>query len=196
MNIEALKPHLDEELYSRIADKLGAVDGISVISTKDGSWVPKSRLDEVLKDSRDMKTQLIDLQKRLDASQTSASDNTTTINALNARVAELLKDVETRDNQISGMKRASRVSETVRKTNARDVDLVLRLLDLDKITEDEQGNLAGLSEQLDALKQTSDYLFFDTGSKGGFAGGREPALPSPNNNTAMNDAIRAAAGVK
>jgi len=196
MNIEALRPHLNDELYQRISESLGSIEGLNIINTNDGSWIPKARFDEVRSETKNLKSQIATLSKDLNDAQTTGTDNTTTINALNDRIAELQRDVEMRDGQISGLKRASRVSDTVRKANARDVDLVLRLLDMDKITEDEHGNLTGLSEQIDALKQSSDYLFLDTGNRGGFSGGREPAMPAVNNNTAMNDAIRMAAGVK
>lgn len=196
MNIEALRPHLNDELYQRISESLGSIEGLNIINTNDGSWIPKARFDEVRNETKNLKSQIATLSKDLNDAQTTGTDNTTTINALNARIAELQRDVETRDGQISGLQRASRVSDTVRKANARDVDLVLRLLDMDKIAEDEHGNITGLSEQLDALKQSSDYLFLDTGNRGGFSGGREPAMPTVNNNTAMNDAIRMAAGVK
>lgn len=50
---------------------------------------------------------------------------------------------------------------------ARNPEMLRRALDLSKVTLQEDGTLSGLSEQLEALKQSDGYLFGDDAPAGG-----------------------------
>ena len=89
-----------------------------------------------------------------------------------------------------------RIKDEVRGRRAKNVDVVMKMLDIDKITEDDDGNMTGLGEQLDALIKSDAYLF-DTnpgGQRGGFSGDPDIGGDSKSANDAVNKAIRALSG--
>lgn len=83
------------------------------------------------------------------------TDNTKLTNDLNTKVSQIQKD--------------HAIESTVRDAKARNIKAVIAQLDMDKITF-ENGELGGLTEQLEALKSGEDtsFLFGDT----------KPAAPS------------------
>ena len=196
MDISSLKTHLGDELYTQVEEKLKGVEGLSVIPTNDGSWVPKSRLDEELNKIKDYRTTVSTLNKQLEEAKKAGQDTTTlqaTIESLKAQVAE-------RDSTITGMKRSGKIREALQKAKVRDAAIVEKLLDASKIGEDDKGQLTGLEDQIKALKETSAYLFDEGGGGGriGYPGGKDPASggkdPGNRSNDDFNAMIRAAAG--
>lgn len=133
---------------------------------------------------------LAELQRQLEEATSKAN----TATALQKQVDRLTKDVAARDATIVSNDRRYRIRDELRDMKARNVDIVMKQLDLDKISE-ENGALVGLSEQVEALKQTDAYLFdTNTGNqRGGFAGAPEIGN-STDVNAAMNAAIRSASG--
>lgn len=54
------------------------------------------------------------------------------------------------------------VRDAIAQYKPRDAAMLLRLLDMDKIEQAEDGTLTGLREQVDPLKENSSFLFSDT----------------------------------
>lgn len=73
------------------------------------------------------------------------------------------------DRVISEMRRNGAVRDKLHAAQAKDIDMVMKLLDLAKVAEDKDGNLTGIDEQIKAL--TEGEL-----TKGWF--GNKPALPT------------------
>lgn len=195
MDISSLKPHLGDDLFAQVEEKLKGVEGLSVIHTNDGSWVPKSRLDEELTKIKDQKTTISTLTKQLEEAK-KAGDGAAT---LQATIDTLTQQVKDRDATITGMQRSGKIREALTKAKARDAAVVERLLDSSKIGEDDKGNLTGLDDQVKALKEKSAYLFEEEGGRrGGFGGGKDPdaggGKGGVSGNADVNAAIRAAAG--
>lgn len=65
MDLTMLKTHLGDELYAQVEEKLGGLDGFRVIATNDGSWVPKSRIEEETAKARELRTTVNGLTKEL-----------------------------------------------------------------------------------------------------------------------------------
>ena len=195
MDISTLKAHLGDELFSQVEEKLSGVDGLTIIPTNDGSWLPKTRLDEEIGKQKNLKATITTLNQQL-AEAKKAGDSAA---ALQASVDALTQQVKDRDATIAGMKRSGKIRETLAKAKARDVSLVEKLLDASRIGEDDKGNLTGLDDQIKALQESSSYLFTeDEGSSGGWGGGRnptEPPKPSPGSNDVMNNALRSMMGI-
>ena len=146
----------------------------------------------------DMKT-LTDKQagelKTLQDALKAAQDKASVADTLTERVAKLTQDVADRDNTIRSNNRNYRIKDELRNQHAKNVDVVWKQLDLTKIAEDDDGNLNGLNEQLEALKQTDAYLF-DTNpgnQRGGFSAGPDIG-DKASANDAVNQAIRALSG--
>ena len=138
------------------------------------------------KQANELKT----LQDQLNAAQERAKLTDT----LTERVAKLTQEVADRDATIANNSKQYRIRDELRNQNARNVDVVWKMLDLDKITE-EEGKMNGLAEQIDALKKSDSYLFdSNTGNnRGGFAG--KPDVGDSNTAAEdVNKAIRVLSG--
>lgn len=197
MDISSLKPHLGDELYTQVEEKLKAIEDMTLIPTKDGSWVPKTRLDEELNKLKDSRTTISTLTKQLEDAKKAGESVTT----LQATIDSLKQQVTERDQTITGMKRSGKIREALAKAHVRDVAIVERLLDASKIGEDDKGELTGLEDQVKALKASSAYLFSDSdkgGGRLGFPGGKDPGSGGGSAGNRSNDdfnaMIRAAAG--
>jgi hypothetical protein len=194
MDISSLKPHLGDELFTQVEEKLKSVDGLTVIPTNDGSWVPKTRLDEELGKIKDHRATISTLTKQLEEAKKAGESVTT----LQATIDSLKSDIAQRDATITGMKRSGKIQAALVKAKARDAAVVEKLLDASKIGEDDKGNLTGLDDQVKALKESSAYLFEEEGGrKAGFGGGKNPDAGnggSGSSNSDINAIIRAAAG--
>lgn len=82
------------------------------------------------------------------------------------REEELLKEIEqlksTHSNEILKIKIDGKVDALLEKYGAKNYKAVSSLLDYDKISVDETGDVQGVSEQLDVLKQSDGFLFADS----------------------------------
>lgn len=193
MDITTLKAHLGDELFAQVEEKLKDVDGLTVIPTNDGSWLPKTRLDEEIGKQKTLKGTIATLTQQL-AEAKKTGDSAA---ALQATVESLTQQVKDRDATITGMKRSGKIQDALRKARARDAAVVEKLLDASRIGEDDKGNLTGLDDQVKALKESSAYLFEEEkGGKAGFGGGKDPTAGNGGSggNSDINSIIRAAAG--
>ncbi len=193
MDVSTLKAHLGDELFSQVEEALKSVDGLTIIPTNDGSWVPKSRLSDEIGKRKALNDTITDLTSQLKE----ANDKLAASGSLQSQVDKLTQDLADRDQTITGMKRAGKVRETVIKSRPRDPDVVIRLLDQSKIGEDDKGNITGVDDQLKAMRQASPFLFNDGGGQhGGWGGGKDTGGNGggASGNSEFNAIIRAAAG--
>ena len=134
--------------------------------------------------------------KTLQDALKAAQDKASVADTLTDRVAKLTQDIADRDATIRNTNKQYRIKDEVRGRHAKNVDVVMKMLDIDKITEDEEGNMNGLGEQLDALVKSDAYLF-DTnpgGQRGGFSGNPDIGGDNKSANDVVNKAIRALSG--
>lgn len=192
MDVSMLKSHLSDDLFAQVEDALKTVDGFTVITTNDGTWVPKSRLNDEIDKRKALNSTISTLNAQLAEAKQNAQDAA----GLQAKIDQLTKDVADRDGQITAIRREGKVLDELRAANPHDARVVMRLLDMSKISEDKDGKLTGVEEQVKALKESSGYLFqADPNERGGFGGGRDPhAGSNGGSNQDVNNAIRAAAG--
>jgi len=104
--------------------------------------------------------------------------------ALNQEIAQLKNDKNDLTNrlntEVSKIQKTHAIESGVRDAKARNVKAVLAQLDLEKITY-ENGELKGLSEQLDALKTGEDTSFLFGEARPGAPSGTQPGTPSGGN---------------
>ena len=114
-------------------------------------YVPKTRLDEVIKDRDALKTQIADRDKQLEALKKIDAEG------LQAEIERLQTENKTTKEQyeteISKMKLDSAIRDTLRTAEARDIEMALKLINLSEVEFDKKGNLTGLDEQIAALKE-------------------------------------------
>jgi hypothetical protein len=185
-----LKPALGDELFAQVEEKLASAKGITLVNTADGSYVPKAKLDEERNISKGYKTQIDELNGELTKLKESATD----AEALKNQITQLQSDIASKDAAMKQQQLQYTIKDTIRGSKAKNVDIVLKMLDLSKIT-DSNGKLYGLDEQIDSLKKSDGYLFeSEPDHSGGVDPHHDPEPDKPGSNQAVNDMIRQAAG--
>lgn len=61
--------------------------------------------------------------------------------------------------QMAAQKKDFAIKSALSKTNAQNADVVAKLLDMDKISLDDNGQLLGFNDQVEALKKDNSFLF-------------------------------------
>ncbi|MBR3503801.1 MAG: phage scaffolding protein [Clostridia bacterium] len=190
MDLTFLKPFLGDDLYSQVEAKLQNATGLTLANIADGSYIPKNKFDTERNTVKALTTQVNDLTTQLAAAKAAGGN----VDALNAQITQLQADITERDNKIAAIHKDYRIKEDLRGMHFKDVNVIVPLLQQDKITE-QDGKLIGLSEQAEAIKKSYPYLADDDqGGNGGFDGSQNIGGSGGSGNSAVNAAIRAAAG--
>jgi len=124
-----------------------------------GSYVEKSKHDEVVEENKTLKTQVADRDKQLEILKASAGDN-----------EELKKQIETMKQQNADQEKAHKAEMAqLRLDNAIDAALtaagakngkaVKALIDVSKVKLGEDGKLTGWDDQIKAVQKSDGYLF-------------------------------------
>lgn len=194
MNLDFLKPYLGDELFSQVSEKLEGASGLTLANISDGSYIPKAKFDDERNKAKQLTAQVNDLTAKL----TEAEGKAASIDALNQKITQLTQDVADRDGKLASMSLDYDIKDAARAAKARDVDIVVGLLDKSKITK-KDGKLSGVEEQFKALRESKGFLFEPEqggGIRGGFDG-RQDILggnDGKTTNAVVNDAIRQMAG--
>lgn len=189
-NFEFLQPVLGDELFAQFSEKMNDAKGITLVNTADGSYVPKAKLDEERDVSKGYKAQIAELNGKLTELQKAADGS----EALKAQISQLQSDIAAKDTEMKKQQLQYTIKDAVRSSKARNPDVVLRMIDLNRITEN-NGQIYGLIEQLEALKKTDAYLFeSESEPNGGVDPHRDPEGTKPGTNYTVNQMIRQAAG--
>lgn len=193
MNLDFLKPALGDELFAQVATALKN-SGLNIVNIADGSYIPKAKFDEQLDKVKALQQTVAERDATIKQEQAKNG----TVDALQSKVDQLTKDLAERDATIQSKNLEYQIKDELRGMKARNVDVIMPLLQRDKITV-KDGKLEGLSDQVEALKKSDAYLF-DTenrGGRGGFSGHQDTGddgSGGENPNAAMNHALRAMAG--
>lgn len=150
---ELLELGVTEEQAEAIATK-------SAEELKD--FVPKARLDEVIAERNALKTQMTERDAELEALKKSAGDN----EALQKQITELQEKNTAASKEfestIANLKLDNAVELALAGAKARNTKAVKALLDLSKAKVGEDGTVAGLEDQLKALRESDAYLFAES----------------------------------
>lgn len=105
------------------------------------------------------KSQVTDRDKQIKSLSTAAKDN----EELRVKFAEVEKANKEKDkewsNKLASQKKAFAISSALSKAGALENKAVLPFIDTGKVSLDENGNLLGFQEQVDATKQNYGFLF-------------------------------------
>lgn len=105
------------------------------------------------------KSQVTDRDKQIKSLSTAAKDN----EELRAKFAEVEKANKEKDKEwsskLASQKKEFAISSALSKAGALENKAVLPFIDTDKVSLDENGNLLGFQEQVDAAKQNYGFLF-------------------------------------
>lgn len=155
-----LKKELTEEQYNSIVDTLG----------DDFDWdvVPRSRLNKVIKQRNELKDQLKNRPEPLDDDDDDDDDDPPTEEGKAGTAGKKQKkkkalteeDIESAKNAaVAAVKKEYAVKNKLKDAKAKDVDLTFGLIDMEKVSFDDKGNLTGLDDQVSNLTKNKDFLF-------------------------------------
>lgn len=102
--------------------------------------------------------------------------------SLKLQIEDYKAKVADKDSQIQKIKYDAKLEIALNGANARNVKALRGLLDMEKITLDDNGNITGLEEQLSTLRETDSYLFIEdrpAGLGGGKTTPRRTATKNP-----------------
>lgn len=143
MDISVLKEHLTEDTFNQVKTELTGKD-LKLADLSQGGYVSKSKYEDAINDANSHKTTAEKWEGDYNTLKGEFDTfKTTTEGEKAASEKELIKAMAQTD---------------LVKAKARDIEVVMPLIDLDKVTRTDAG-LEGLTEQLDALKDTKAYLF-------------------------------------
>ena len=150
MDIEVLKEHLTEDTFKQVTTELEGKD-LKLADLSQGGYVSKSKYEAAITDANSQKG--------------TADKWENNYNTLKGEYDTLKGEFDTFKTTAEGEKAASakQVIKAMTQTDlvkakARDIEVVMPLIDLDKVTLTDAG-LEGLTEQLTALKEAKAYLF-------------------------------------
>lgn len=194
MNLDFLKPHLSDDLFSQLSEAMSGAQGIILANVGDGSYIPKAKYDE---DVNAGKTQITTLTGQLAAAQQAGANSQqlqAQIEKLTGDVADRDRTIADRDKTIADIGKRSKVLERMRADGFRNPETAVRLFDLDKISEGQDGKMTGYDDQFAAIKKSDPYLLGNIpGGRAGVFTGAGADL-DPDANQQINNAIRRASG--
>lgn len=134
-------------------------DQVNTIMTQNGQDIENAKQNAAATE----KAHADGLQIQLD---TLTADLTTARNE-----AITAKDMKTRleaaEAKVKAFQRSTAIHDGLAQYKPRDAKMLAKLLDDSKINIADDGTISGLAEQVEALKQSSGYLFADTPSEKG-----------------------------
>lgn len=126
-----------------------------------GQMVPKSHLDEKIQEAKDLKEQLTDRDTQLADLKKNVGDN----EDLKKQIEDLQAENKTKDEEYQAKMKELSLNAALKLSLANDVhdsDLVLSLIDKEKIELAEDGSIkAGLDDQVKALRESKAFLFVE-----------------------------------
>ena len=162
----SVKELLGEELFEKVQEKL---DEDTELIVNDGSYVPR---DTYNSDKEKLKTEKEALQQQLqerDQQIEQLKNDTQASKELQEKIEELQeKNEQTKEEMQEKLQQTrleSEIEKKLLKEKARNPQAVKALIDMEEI-ELEDGEVKGLDDQLENIKESDDYLFGETGLKG------------------------------
>lgn len=127
-------------------------------------YVPKDRFDEVNQSKKQLETSVEEYKNQLETVKASAGDNET----LRQQITELQTQNQQKDadyqKQLNDLKLTNAIKLAI-ADSAQDSDLVVGLINKEKLILGDDGKVTGLDEQVKALKENKAFLFKEQENK-------------------------------
>lgn len=154
-----LKEIIGEELFKQLsAEKQKEYEAKDYEDVSDGAYVPKSRFDQVNKESKDYKKQVEDRDTQI----TNLKEEYKDVDGIKDKLSTLEKDnktqKETYEKQLSDIAFSNALEKGLGAYSLKDKKLIMALIDKDKLKVDGE-NVIGLKEQIEPLQKSHDFLF-------------------------------------
>lgn len=125
-----------------------------------GNYIPKSRFDEVNTQLATANEQVKERDTQIAGLKKFEGDNAT----LQQKISDLETANKNKDTEMQNALLSERKKNAVKMQlngKVHDVDLVLGLIDMEKVSFDKENNLTGFDEQLKPLQEGKKYLFVE-----------------------------------
>ena len=124
-----------------------------------GSFIPKSRFNEVNEENKTLKATISDRDKQLETLSKANGD----MESLKAQISELQKAnaeaVKAHETQIAQMKLDNAVESMLISSGAKNVKAVRSLFDESGFKLNDKGEVEGLAEAVKSIQESDPYLF-------------------------------------
>ncbi len=192
---EILEQHKDvfqgmegiDEQFTTLSTKLNELGYDVLINNKQkAEFIPAGRLNEVVAQRDQFKTQVAELNKQLEAMKSAAEGN----EALQKQLQEQIDN----NNKLMEQMEQTRIEAEIllAAKDANDPKDVLMFINKEVIKVDKRtGQVSGIQEEIERIKKEKPYLFNKTASKAGVDPNEDESGKETNN---MNFMIRRAAG--
>lgn len=160
-----MKKHLSSELYNQVVDSLG--------DDFDFDYIPRSRLNEVIKQRNDLRQQIDVLQDETgDNTEPKAKpdDKSDPKPAGKDNSEELEKLKSDYEKKIESVRIQYALTDALRSEGCNNPALLIPQLESEQIKLNDKGELEGYKEQVDAWKKSDPYLFKDNSTEEGGTG--------------------------
>ncbi len=162
MKIDVLKDVLSEETFKRVQEETSKAEG-NLVDLSKGGYVSNDKytvLETQLKNTQNL---LDTKSKDFDDLKATAGDN----KALQEQIDSLKSQYETDKADLKAdyeakLKRNTVATQIIKDYKPKDVEDVISHIDLSKIEIKDDDSISGLSEQVDALKESKSYYFEDS----------------------------------
>ena len=158
-----LQELLEEELFEQVEAKLKEVDGedveLFIAGENDGDFVRRNRLNEESDKVKELRSQLQDYDTQIEELKKHADASSELQDKIKEIQDAKKEEVESLNNKLRQKTLDNEVEKELIKRKARNPKAVKALLDNDTIKLEEDDSIIGLSEQLDKLQESDDYLF-------------------------------------
>ncbi len=166
--MEFLKPILGDALYAQVAQKLDGRDDVKLANLAGGAYVAKEKFLAAAAKATAMETAKNTAEEKLAALQDAAGKTA----ELEAAVAKCIKEKELMAKQyelkLMALIKSAEIDKAMLSAKAKNMKALRALIDDSRIVI-KDGKLTGLSEQIEAIKNSDPYLFeqeLDTGRGG------------------------------
>lgn len=126
----------------------------------------KEQINSLTSERDSLKQQVVDRDGQLDDLRKNAGEN----DDLKATIKQLQDDNKAAEakykSDLAAKEKGFKIESALRDAKAKNVKAVISLLDTEQVSVGKDGTLEGLTDQLDALKQSDGYLFEQTEQQG------------------------------
>ena len=172
--MEFLKPILGDALYAQLADKLKDRADVKLANLAGGAYVAKEKFLAAATKTAALEKALNEAKAKL----AETADAAGKIAELQAAVQKCIKEKELMAKQYElkmfALKKAAAIDNALLESKAKNMKAVRALVDDSRIVV-KDGKLTGLSEQIDAIKNSDPYLFDDERDTGRGSNPPQPA---------------------
>lgn len=162
----------DEDEKKSVVDQIMRENGTDINKAKGEKTTLADKVDELTAENEKLKTENESLK----------AQDFEGIKAENAKLKnDLADEKKAHKAEIDSINLKNSVLSEIRKEHSRNDDVVLKLIDLSKVTINDKGELEGLEDQVKALKEdeTTKSLFEDSNPNGATPKGGNPAGTDP-----------------